>query len=78
MPTLDQDPLPLYYLIIFLFGSFIVWGIGYYIVSTHGYMKKMSAIVEELGRIVAVHDEKHEQHEKEIIELRYNGKRKML
>lgn len=78
---MNQIPVPpeqFYYLITFLLGSFIVWGIGYYIVSTHGYMKKMTELINDLSRMIAVHEEKHDQHERELAELKAinNGKRK--
>jgi len=78
MQTPPVPPEQFYYLIAGLLGAFILWGIGYYIVSTHGYMKQMTKIVNDLGKMLAVHEEKHEQHERELEILRGNngGKRK--
>jgi hypothetical protein len=41
-------------------------------------MKQMTKIVNDLSRMLAVHEEKHEQHEKELVHLREMTKRKHL
>lgn len=65
--TLPPDSF--YYVLSFLFGAGLLWVIRSYIVRTDKILTQLSDTVADLKTMVAVHEQKHEQHEQQYDHL---------
>lgn len=59
-----------YYILFLLLGTGLIWVIKVYISRTEETLKQISASVSNMDKILAIHEHRHERHEKEIEELK--------
>ncbi len=69
---LQQIPMPpdsFYYTMFLLVGAALIWIIRTYIDRTDKTLKQLVDTVARLDKMIGIHEEKHDQHEKEFERL---------
>ncbi|MFZ2905319.1 MAG: hypothetical protein WAZ98_03850 [Cyclobacteriaceae bacterium] len=64
-----------YYILFLLLGAGLIWVIKVYINRTDETLKQITTSVSNMDKLLAIHEHKHEQHEKEIAELKESLKK---